>query len=105
MTTYLDEDGRDMKPKQFLSKSHIGRIIIDGSNQYSSRGKMWYRDMKKPRQNFERKIKPTGYIYLPGSQLIEAQRHLTLISCLHSSIINSPPGIGKYKNKHELYRK
>ena len=61
--------------------------------------------MKQSRQNFGRKRKPAGYIFLPGSKSCKAGGHLKLRSCLHDSVINCSPSIIKYTNKHELYRK
>ena len=60
---------------------------------------MWDKNMKKPRQNFGRKRKSTGYIYLPGSQYREYEVHLKLRSCLHDAFINSAPSIKKFTNK------
>ena len=65
---------------------------------------MWDRYWKIARDNYGRKRKSTGYIYLPGSRFGEAEGHLTMRSCLKYSIINSAPRIGKYINKLELYR-
>ena len=50
-----------------------------------------------------RKIKSTGYIYLPGYQYREAGFHLKLRSCLHDAVINYSPSIGNYINKHTFY--
>ena len=52
--------------------------------------------MKQSRLFFGRKRKPTGYIFLYGSQYREAEGHLKLRSCLHDAI--------KLYKKHELYR-
>ena len=60
--------------------------------------------MKKTKENFVRKIKLTGYTYPPGFQYSEAGGHLKLRSCLHDTIIIYASSIGKYINKHELYR-
>ena len=60
---------------------------------------MWDRDWKIARDNFGRKIKSTGYIYLPGSKYREADGHLKLRSCLQYAVINSSLRIGKYVNK------
>ena len=49
-------------------------------------------------------MKPTGYIYLPGTQYREAEGHLKLRSFLHDYVIIYAPRIGKYINKHELHR-
>ena len=64
----------------------------------------WDRDRKTARENFGRKRKSTGFIYLPGSKLCEAEGHLMMRSCLQYAVINSAPRIGKYINKLELYR-
>ena len=61
-------------------------------------------DRKIARNNFGRKRKSTGFIYLPGSKFREAEDHLTMRSCLQDAVINSAPGIRKYTNKLELYR-
>ena len=34
------------------------------------------RDRKTARGNFGKKIKPTGFIYIPGSEFREAEGHL-----------------------------
>ena len=65
---------------------------------------MWDRDRKIARDNYGRKRKPTGFIYLPGSKLCEVEGHFTMRSCLQDAIINSAPRIGEYINKMELYR-
>ena len=52
----------------------------------------------------KRKTKPTGYIHLTGYQFHESEGHLKTRLFLHATIINSPPSIVKYINKHELYR-
>ena len=54
---------------------------------------MWDKNMEKPGQNFGRKRKSTGYIYLTESQYCEAEGHLKLRSCLHDAVINSVTGI------------
>ena len=57
--------------------------------------KMWDRDRKIARDNFGRKRKPTGFIYLPGSKFWEAEGHLMIRLCLQDSVINSAPMIEK----------
>ena len=52
--------------------------------------------MKQSRQSFGRRIKPSGDMFLHGSQLSEAKGHLKLRSCLHNAIISSTPNIVKY---------
>ena len=74
-----------------------------GSNLYSSRGKMRYKDMKKSQQKFGRKRKSTGYSYFPGSQYLASLGYLKLRSSLHDTVINSASSIRKYINKIELY--
>ena len=61
--------------------------------------KLWDRDRKIPRDSFGKKIKSTGFIYLPGSKYREAEVRLKLRSCLQDAVINSAPRIGKYINK------
>ena len=77
--------------------------------RYTSGGdpiqEIWDRDRKIARDNFGRKIKSTGFIYLPVSELCEAEGHLSIRSCLQYAILNSAPSIGKYINKIRLYRK
>ena len=65
---------------------------------------MWNRDRKIVRETFGRKIKSTGFIYLPGSKFRGAEGHLSMRSCLQDAVINSAPRIGKYINKLEFYR-
>ena len=62
------------------------------------------RDKKIERDNFGRKIKSTGSIYLPGSKSREAGGHLMMRSCLQYSVMNSALRIGKYIKRLELYR-
>ena len=62
------------------------------------------RDRKMAKDNFGRNIKSTGCIYLPGSDFREAEGHLLMRSCLQDAVINSAPRIGKFIDKHELYR-
>ena len=66
---------------------------------------MWDRDLRKKKDNFWRKRKPNGYIYLPGSQYHKAEDYLKLGSCLQDAVINYAPSIVKYTNKLELYNK
>ena len=42
---------------------------------------MWDRENKIARDNFGRKRKKTGFIYLPGSKFREAESHLTMRLC------------------------
>ena len=98
-TKYIDDDGTGVKPKQFFSNLLTGRNFQYGSNVYSSWDKMWDIDMKKTRQKFGRKRKPTRYIYLLWSQSHEDEGNLKLSSCLHDAVINSSPRIGKYVKK------
>ena len=69
---------------------------------YDTIHKIWYRYQKIARDNFGRKRKSTGYIYLPGSRFGEAEGHLNMRSGLQDTVINSAPRIGKYINKLEL---
>ena len=41
---------------------------------------IWDRYRKIARDTFDRKIKPTGFIYLPGSTFFEAEGHLLMRS-------------------------
>ena len=61
-------------------------------------------DRKIARDNFGKKRKSTGFIYLPRSTFLEAEGHLKSRSYLKDSVVNSDPRIGKYINKLELYR-
>ena len=65
---------------------------------------MWDRDRKISKENFCRKRKATGCIYLPGSDFCEAEGHFSMRSCLQDAVINSAPRIGKFIDKKELYR-
>ena len=69
---------------------------------YSSRGKMWDRDMKITKYNFVRKRKPTGYICLPVSRYREAEGYLKPRPCFQDTVINYASRIGKYTNKLEM---
>ena len=62
------------------------------------------RDTKVARQNFGRKRKPTGCIFLLGSGFHEAEGNLKIRSCLQDAVINSAPRIGKFISKLKLYR-
>ena len=97
-TKYLDDDGTGVKPKHFISKT--GKKQNFG---YNSRRKMLDRDPKKTIDNYARKIKSTGYIYLHGSQYCEAEDYLKLSSCIKDAVINYIPNIDKFINKLELY--
>ena len=85
--TYLDDGGNGLKPKHFLPSRMI----------YTSGGdaiqEMWYRYRKIARDNFGRKRKSTGYIYLPGLKFREAEGHLSMRSCLQDDLIHMPPGL------------
>ena len=63
---------------------------------------MFDRERKMAKDNFGRKRKSTGCIYLPGSYLREADGHLSMRSCLKEVVINSAPRIGKYIDKQEF---
>ena len=65
---------------------------------------MFERNRKMTKDNFGRKRKATGCIYLPGSDFCEAEGHLSIRSCLQYDVINSAPRIGKYIDQQELYR-
>ena len=56
---------------------------------YDSSGKMWDRYRKTINHNFGRKVKSTGYIYLPGYKYRESEGHLKLRSFLQDAVINS----------------
>ena len=43
---------------------------------------MFDRDRKMAKDNFGRKIKATGCIYIPGSDFCEAEGRLSMRSCL-----------------------
>ena len=64
---------------------------------------MWDRDQKIARENFRRKIKSIGFIYLTGSILRVSEGNLTMRSCLQDDVVTSAPRIGKYINKLEVY--
>ena len=70
--------------------------------RYTSGGdpiqEMWDRYRKIARYNFGIKIKLTGFIYLPGSKLCEAEGHLMMRSYLQDAVINFDLMIGKYMN-------
>ena len=62
------------------------------------------RNYKEAKQNFGRKRKPTGCMFISGSGLRDAVGNYKLRSCLQDAVINSAPRIGKFINKQELYR-
>ena len=82
-----------MKPKYILQR----RI------RYTYGGdpiqKMWDRYRKISGDNLGRKIKSTGFIYLPGSKFLEAEGNLSMRSCLQDAVIYSAPRIVKYIKK------
>ena len=94
---YLDDDGSGVKPKHSLQK--ITRCISFGDPLHE----LWDRDRKTARDKFGKKRKSTGF-FLPGSEFHEAEGHLSMRSCLQDAVINSAPMIGKYIDRHELYR-
>ena len=59
---------------------------------------MFGRYRKEARQNFGKKRKATGCIFLPGSGFREAEGNLKMRSCLQDAVINSAPIIGKFIN-------
>ena len=65
---------------------------------------MFDRDRKVAKQNFGKKIKATGCIYLPGSGFREAEGNLSMRSFSQDAVINSAPRIGKFINKRKSYR-
>ena len=64
---------------------------------------MWDRDRKISRDYVGKKRKSTGFIYVSGSELYEAEGHFSMRSYLQDAVINSAPRIGKYIDKQELY--
>ena len=62
------------------------------------------RDRKISKDNFGRKRKSTGFIYLPGSYFREAEGHLSISSCLQDAVINYAPRVRRYIDKQEFYR-
>ena len=54
-TKHFDGDGTGVKPKQIFSKSYTEKMCQYGSNQYSSKGKMWDRDIKNNNKILEEK--------------------------------------------------
>ena len=52
---------------------------------------MFDRDRKMAKDNFGRKRKATGCIYLPRSVFREAEGHLSMRSCLQDAVIKSCP--------------
>ena len=65
---------------------------------------MFDRDRKVAKDNFGRKRKATGCIYLPESEFREAEGNLSMRSCLQDAIISCAPRIVKFINKQEIYR-
>ena len=88
-----------MKPENFLQRRT--RCIYFGDPLHE----LWYIDRKISRDKFFRRRKPTGFIYLPGSKLLEAEVHLLMRSCIQDAVYNSAPSVGKYINKLDLYRR
>ena len=95
---YLDDDGTGVKPKNFLQRGMRYTSIGDPIQE------IWEIDRKIAEETFGRKRKPTGFIYLPGSKLREAEGHLLMRSCIQDAVYNSAPSVGKYINKLDLYR-
>ena len=90
---YIDDDGSGEKPKLEFQIRLIKYSCCDPLQA------MLDRDTKVARQNFGRKRKPTGCIFLSGSGFHEAEGDLKMRSCLQDAVINSAPRIGKYINK------
>ena len=67
---YIDDDGSGDKPK-FALQRRMRRYSCCDTIQA-----MFDRDMKVTKDNFGRKRKGTGCIYLPGSGFREAEGHL-----------------------------
>ena len=84
----LDGDGTGVKPKHFL------QIRIRYTSSGDQIQEMGDRDRKIERDNFGRKRKSNGFIYLPGSKFRDAEGHLTMRYCLQYSVINSSPRVG-----------
>ena len=95
---YIDDDGSSEKQKFEFQRRLIKYSCCDPLQS------MLDRDTKVARQNFGRKIKPTGCIFIPGSGFREAEGNLKMRSCLQDTVINSAPRIGKFIDKQELYR-
>ena len=52
---------------------------------------IWDRDRKMAKNDFGRKIKATGFIYLPESYFREDKGHFSMRSCSQDAIINENP--------------
>ena len=78
-----------MKPKHFLQRKTVCISLGDPLHE------LWDRDRKIARDNFGKKRKSTGFIYLPGSEFRESEGNLSMRSCLQDTVINSAPRIGK----------
>ena len=65
---------------------------------------MWDRYRKIARDNFGKKRKPTGFIYVPRSEFREAECHFLMRSFLQNAVIKYVPRIVKYIDKQEFYR-
>ena len=61
--------------------------------------------MNISKETFGGEINPAGFIYLSGFKFRKIKINLELKSCLHYSVINAVPHIGKFINKNELYIK
>ena len=85
---YLDDDDTGFNPK-------ILQIGMRYTPSYYPIQQMWDRDRKIARDNFGKKRKLTGFIYLPGSKFREAEGHLMMRSFLQDAVINCAPRIGK----------
>ena len=74
-----------MEPKHFLQRRK--RCISFGDPLHE----LWDRDRKIARDNFGKKRKSTGFIYLPGSEFREAEGRSSMSSCLQDYVINYAP--------------
>ena len=54
-TRHLDENVTDADPKKISNKEYTGIMSQYGSNQYSSRGELWDRDIKNQEKFLEEK--------------------------------------------------
>ena len=80
---YIDDDGSGEKPKLAFQRRLIKYSFCDPIQA------MFDRDRKEAKQNFGKKRKANGCIFLPGSGFREAEGNLKMRSCLQDAVINS----------------
>ena len=97
LKNYIDCDGEEHVNPKIRNKKRIRNFEHSGYDPIQA---MLDRNFKEKKQNFGRKRKSTGCIFLSGSGLRDAVGNYKLRSCLHDAVINAAVRIGKNINKN-----